>query len=316
MEAKLAGEEVPVRPRKRQHAFAKAMKNWELYLLLLPTLIYFIVFQYGPMYGLQIAFKDFSAIKGIMDSPWVGFKHFVRFFESYSFEMILWNTLKISLYELAVFPIPIIMALLINQLVNTKFKKLVQTITYAPHFISVVVIIGMLQLFLSPRNGLVNHLLQALGMESVYFLGEPGWFTSIFVFSGLWQNAGWGTIIYLAALTSISPDLHEAAVVDGASKLKRILYIDIPGIMPTIIILLILNVGSFLTVGFQKIYLMQNPLNIEAAEVIQTYVYKSGLVGAQFSYSAAIGLFNNVANFILLVTMNKIAKKAGQSSLW
>lgn len=296
------------------------LKQWkrhsELYLLLLPTLIYFAIFEYGPIYGLQIAFKDFSPFKGISDSPWVGFENFQRFFENYKFWEILFNTLTISLYELALFPIPVILALLINQLKSQRFKKLVQTVTYAPHFISTVVVAGMLYLFLSPTSGVINHMLMSLGIESQYFMAKAEWFASIFVWSGVWQNAGWGTIIYLAALTAISPELHESAVMDGASKLKRIIHIDWPGIMPTVIIMLILNVGNFMSVGFEKAYLMQNPLNINSAEIIQTYVYKSGLLNAQYSYSAAIGMFNSVVNCILLVVVNLIAKRFGKASLW
>ncbi|WP_281890621.1 sugar ABC transporter permease [Paenibacillus sp. YYML68] len=291
-------------------------RHYELYLLLLPALLYFAIFEYGPIYGLQIAFKNFTPFKGIEGSPWVGFDHFIRFFESYKFWEVLINTLTISLYELVLFPIPVILALLINQLTSAKFKKVVQTITYAPHFISTVVIVGMLYLFLSPRNGIVNQVLVSLGFEGVFFMAKPELFSSIFVWSGVWQNAGWGTIIYLAALTGINPELHESAVVDGANKLKRILHIDLPGIMPTVIVLLILNVGNFMSVGFEKVYLMQNPLNVTSAEVIQTYVYKSGLLGAQYSYSAAIGMFNSIVNCILLMLVNFIAKRFGQASLW
>ncbi|WP_144882647.1 sugar ABC transporter permease, partial [Paenibacillus sp. IHBB 10380] len=226
------------------------------------------------------------------------------------------NTITISIYELVLFPIPIILALLINQLTSRKFKRIVQTVTYAPHFISTVVIVGMLYLFTNPRNGIINQLLEGLGFHSIYFMAKAEWFTSIFVWSGVWQNAGWGTIIYLAALTSINPELHESAVVDGASKIKRIWHIDLPGIMQTVIVLLILSIGNFMSVGFEKVYLMQNPLNISTAEIIQTYVYKSGLLNAQYSYSAAIGMFNSVINCILLVSVNFIAKRFSQTSLW
>lgn len=295
----------------------KRWKNYyELYLLLIPTLLYFAIFEYGPMYGLQIAFKEFSPFKGIGESPWVGFGQFTRFFESYKFWEVLQNTLVISAYELLLFPIPVILALLINQLTSERFKKTVQTVTYMPHFISTVVIVGMLYLFLSPKTGIVNQMLIALGLENVFFMAKAEWFASIFVWSGVWQNAGWGTIIYLAALTSINPELHESAVVDGANKVKRILYIDLPGIMPTIVVLLILNVGSFMSIGFEKVYLMQNPLNVTTGEVIQTYVYKIGLIGAQYSYSSAIGMFNSVINCLLLVGVNFLAKRLGQSSLW
>lgn len=302
-------------PKKKM--WSKIFRNYELYLFLLPTVVYFAIFQYGPMYGIQIAFKRFTPSKGIWDSPWVGLDQFDRFFHSLQFWSILTNTVEISLYQLLVaFPIPIIFAILLNQVASNRFKKLVQTVTYAPHFISLVVIVGMLYLFLSPRNGILNELLGVFGIGPIFFLGEAAWYKTIFVFSGVWQNTGWSTIIYLAALTSINPDLHEAAVIDGASKVRRIWHIDIPGILPTIIILLILDIGNFLSVGFDKAYLLQNTLNIDASEIISTYVYKVGLLQTQYSYSAAIGLFNNVINLILLVSVNRIAKKLKQTSLW
>ena len=290
--------------------------HYELYILLFPTVLYFAIFQYGPMYGVQIAFKEFIAIKGISGSPWVGLEQFERFFQSHQFWNILINTMGIGLYELLLFPVPVMMALLLNQLTRDRFRRFVQTVTYAPHFISVVVMVGMLYIFLSPRTGLVNQILTMLGLPSVMFLASPEWFKTIFVFSGLWQNMGWGMIVYLAALTSIHPELHEAAVMDGASKMKRILHVDLPGIMPTVMILLILNIGQFMSIGFEKVYLMQNSLNISSSEVIQTYVYKVGLLGAQFSYSAAIGLFNSLIGLVLLLSANVAARRLGQTSLW
>lgn len=303
--------------RKFLRSMKQAKNNYELYLFLLPGVLYFITFQYAPMYGVQIAFREFIASNGIWGSAWVGLEHFERFFNSYQFWPIIKNTLGISLYELMVkFPLPIFCALLINQLTSNRFKRFVQTITYAPHFISSVVISGMIYLFLSPRNGLVNQMLEGIGLEKIFFLAEPAWFKTIFVFSGVWQETGWAMIIYLAALTGVNPELHEAAIMDGASKVKRIWHVDIPSIMPTMVILLILNIGNFMAVGFEKIYLLQNALNLSSSEVIQTYVYKTGLLGAQFSYSAAIGLFNSVVNCILLVLFNTLAKKLGQTSLW
>ncbi|CAG7648260.1 putative multiple-sugar transport system permease YteP [Paenibacillus solanacearum] len=302
---------------RRSPGWKRVLHNYELYLFILPTLVYFILFHYVPMYGVQIAFKNFIAVKGVTGSPWVGFEHFERFFESYQFITVMRNTLGISLYELLVaFPAPIVLALLLNQVTSERFKKIVQTVTYAPHFISVVVIAGMLYLFLSPKQGLVNQILVLLGMEPVFFMASPDWFKTIYVFSGIWQNIGWAAIIYLAALSGVNPDLHEAAVVDGATKLQRIRHIDLPSIMPTIVILLILNVGHLMSIGFEKVYLLQNQLNIDASEIIQTYVYKAGLMNAQFSYSAAIGLFNSVVNFILLISVNQLAKKTKQASLW
>lgn len=289
---------------------------WQLYVLLIPTLIYFIVFCYGPMYGVQLAFKEYNAMAGIAGSPWVGFDHFTRFFDSYQFKQLLGNTLILSLYQLAVsFPIPIILALALNQVKNSKFKKLVQTVTYAPHFISIVVLVGMLNVFFSTNGGLVNEIVQFFGGEPKLFLGEEQYFRHMYVWSGVWQSMGWSAIIYLAALSGVSPELHEAAVVDGASKIKRIWHIDIPAILPTIIILLILNCGQIMSLGFEKAFLMQNSLNIGTAEIIPTYVYKMGLLNAQYSFSTAVGLFNSVINCTLLFIVNKISKKAGQSGV-
>ncbi|WP_309120060.1 ABC transporter permease subunit [Paenibacillus sp.] len=310
-------EPTMTKPVRSASIWKRLLKTYELYLFLLPTLVYFLIFHYGPLYGLQIAFKNFIAVKGIWGSPWVGLEHFERFFHSPQFTLVLKNTILLNLYELAVtFPIPIIMALLLNQIQNVRFKKWIQTITYAPHFISAVVIVGMLFAFLSPRSGLLNELIRLFGGEPVYFMARPEWFKTIFVFSGLWQNAGWSMVIYLAALTGVSPELHEAAIMDGANKYQRIWHIDLPSILPTVMILFILNIGSFMSVGFEKVYLMQNALNLDASEVIQTYVYKSGLLNAQYSYSAAVGLFNAVINFILLVSFNELAKRSKQTSLW
>lgn len=307
---------IAVKKQKLSKRMKKIWKNYDLYLLLLPTLLYFLIFHYLPMYGVQIAFKNFNPVLGINGSPWIGFSQFERFFNSYQLWTVLKNTLGLALLELATFPIPIVMALLLNQLTSRKYKRIVQTVTYAPHFISVVVLVGMLYLFLSPRTGIVNQFLVLIGMEPIFFFGIPEWFKPLFISSGVWQNLGWGMIIYLAALSGISPELHEAAIMDGASKIRRIWHIDIPGIMPTVIILLILGIGNLLNVGFEKVYLMQNSLNVSSSEIIQTHVYKTGLLGAQYSYAAAVGLFNSIINFILLVFINQAAKKAGQASLW
>ncbi|MCH4887617.1 sugar ABC transporter permease [Acidaminobacter sp. JC074] len=292
-------------------------RNYQLYLMVLPAVLLIFIFRYIPMYGVQIAFKDFVPTKGITGSEWVGFKHFIRFFESYNFWDILKNTLGLSLYQLIVgFPFPIILALILNQIKHNPFKKMVQTVTYIPHFVSVVVVIGMLTLFTSPDKGIIAHLFTMFGMEPINFMGEAKWFKSLYVFSGIWQSAGWGSIIYLAALAGVDPSLYEAASIDGASKWQKILYIDIPSIVPTAIILLLLNTGKLMSIGFEKVYLMQNPLNQSTSEIISTYVYKMGLLNSQYSYSAAIGLFNTMINFVLLITLNRIAKKANQTSLW
>jgi putative aldouronate transport system permease protein len=305
------------RPAKLRTFQKSLRKNWDLYLLITPVIVYFFVFDYIPMYGVQIAFKNFIAAKGIWGSEWIGFDHFERFFNSYYFERLIWNTLSISLYQLAVgFPIPLILALLLNEVGNGRFKRFVQTVTYAPHFLSTVVMVGLIFLFLSPQNGIVNHLIVLFGGTPISFMTEPEWFKTIYVFSGVWQGMGWNSIIYLAALAAIDPSLHEAARVDGASRLRRIWHINLPGIMPTVVILLILNVGHIMSVGFEKIYLMQNNLNIESSDVISTYVYQQGIIGAQYSFAASVGLFNSVINIILLVAVNRIAKKVNETSLW
>lgn len=310
--------QVSERKKWKQRSSLRAWtRNWELYLLFLPVLAYFIIFHYIPMYGVQIAFKDFIANKGIMGSPWVGFEHFERFFDSFYFWRIIKNTLGIGIYELIVgFPIPIILALMIHELRTGKFRKFVQTVTYMPHFLSTIVMVGMIMMFLSPASGLINVVISLFGGEPISLMTEPGWFKSIYVWSGVWQTMGWSSIIYIAALAGIDPQLHEAARVDGASRLRRIWHINLPGIAPTIIVLLILNMGSILGVGFEKVFLMQNDLNMESSDVISTNVYRSGILGAQYSFSAAVGLFNSVVNFIMLLTVNRIARKVSSSSLW
>ncbi|RWS45278.1 sugar ABC transporter permease [Bacillus mycoides] len=281
-----------------------------------PVIAYFIVFHYIPMYGVQIAFKDFIATLGIWDSPWVGMKHFERFFNSYYFWRLIKNTLIIGVYTLAVaFPIPIIIALMLNEVRNSKFKKFVQTIIYAPHFLSTVVVVGMLILFLKP-DGLINQIIILVGGKPIAFMSEPSWFKTLYVFSDVWQTMGWSSIIYLSALTAVDYSLHESAMIDGASRLQRIWHINIPTIMPTIIILFILNAGSVMSVGFEKVFLMQNTLNMSTSDVISTFVYRSGIEQAEYSFSAAIGLFNSIINFIMLVMVNFFAKKVNQTSLW
>lgn len=299
-------------PKRRKRFF----KNWPLYVFMLPAVLYFIIFHYVPMYGVQIAFKDFNAVDGIWGSPWVGFAHFERFFSSYYFTRLIKNTLILSLYQLILFPLPIILALSLNEVRNGAFKKWSQTLTYAPHFISVVVVVGMIVIFLDPINGLVNRVVMMFGGDPIPFLTSPGWFRHIFVWSGVWQSLGWGSIIYLAALAGVSPELHEAAQIDGATRLQRILYINIPSIMPTIVVLFILNIGSFMSVGFEKVLLMQNDLNAATSDVIQTFVYQTGLLEGQYSFAAAIGLFDSAINIALLVTFNYVARKTSDNSLW
>lgn len=293
------------------------LKNYELYLFLLPAVILFFCFMYIPMYGVQIAFKDFTPSKGILGSEWVGFKHFIRFFNLAQFKSLLVNTFLLSVYGIvAGFPLPIMLALLLNQMRAKKFKKIIQTVTYMPHFISVVVAVSMITIFLSPTSGLYGNICRMLGAQPQNLMGNASMFRSIYIISDLWQHTGWNSIIYLAALAAVDPSLYEAATVDGASKFKRIIYIDLPSIAPTCIIMLILSVGNILNVGFDKAFLMQNPLNTTTSEIISTYVYKMGIINTQYSMSAAVGLFNNVINFVLLVFVNWFSKKITETSLW
>lgn len=292
-------------------------RDWQLMVLCILPVAYFIIFYYVPMYGVQIAFKDFKAIKGIWGSPWVGLKHFKRFFNSSQFWPLLKNTLALSFMQLLIgFPVPIMLAILLNQMRNKKYKKFVQSVVYCPHFISIVVLTSMLYIFLSPRNGIINTMIKALGGEPIFFLGEAKYFRGVFVASGVWQNAGWNAIIYISALAGISPDLYEAAEIDGANKWQRIWHIDLPGILPTMVMMFIMEIGKVMNLGFQKAYLMQNAQNLATSEIISTYIYKVGLINAQYSYSAAINLFNNVINIILLISCNYLAKKITKNSLW
>ncbi|MBM7599997.1 putative aldouronate transport system permease protein [Virgibacillus halotolerans] len=307
----------PIPKNKKPKRNRKILQNWQLYIFILPAFLYFFIFHYIPMYGVQIAFKDFIPSKGIWGSEWVGLEHFKRFFDSYYFWDLIKNTLGISVYELVVgFPLPIILALAINEAKDGLYKKTVQTVTYAPHFISVVVMAGMIIAFLSPATGIINHGLGLLGIDPIPFMSDPKWFKTVYVFSGVWQSTGWGTIIYLAALSGVDPQHHEAAIVDGATRLQRIWYINIPALVPTMVILLIMNVGNIMALGFEKILLLQNPLNMESSNVIATFVYQAGLLDAQYSFAAAVGLFNSVINAILLITVNQIAKKTSETSLW
>lgn len=293
-------------------------RNWVLYAFLIPALSYIILFCYAPMYGVQIAFKDFNISSGITGSEWVGFKWFERFFSSPKFWTMIKNTLTISLYELLLgFPLSIILALILHNIRNQKWKRFAQTITYIPYFISIVVLVSMLSLFLSPSSGIVNTISVLFGGSGdVYFMGKADYFPHIYVLSSVWQNTGWNSIMYLAALSSVDPTLHEAAEIDGANRFQRVLHVDLPCIVPTIIIMLILKSGSVMGVGYEKAFLMQNDLNITTSEIISTYAYKIGLVQKMYSFSTAISLFNNIINFSMLVFVNKISKKVSDTSLW
>ncbi|MNI16847.1 putative multiple-sugar transport system permease YteP [compost metagenome] len=308
---------------KKENYLSRLKKNasshWQLYVLMLLPIIYLLIFKYVPMYGALIAFKNYLPTKGVWGSEWVGLKHFDRFFHSYEFVRIMKNTVLLSIYSLlAGFPFPIILALSLNYVNSRFFKKTVQMVTYAPHFISVVVMVGIILQMMDPRVGLVQTIMKYFGLPTINFMGIPEWFSHVFVWSGIWQNVGFSCIIYLAALAAVDPSLHEAAVVDGANKVQRMWHVDLPGIMPVAVILLILNTGHVLDIGFEKVLLMQNPLNMSSSEVIDTFVYKVGLASTaiNYSYSSAIGLFKSVINLVLLVLVNRIARKLGQTSLW
>ncbi|MFI2857735.1 ABC transporter permease [Paenibacillus sp. JSM ZJ436] len=284
--------------------------------MMIPVIAYYVIFQYGPMYGAIIAFKDYSPMKGVMDSEWVGLAHFQSFFESYYFWRILKNTLILSLYSLCFeFPAPIILALLINEVRNKRFKSIVQSVTYMPHFISLIVICGIIKDFTN-SGGLINTFITYLGGDGQAMLQKPELFRSIYIISDIWQGMGWTSIIYLAALMNVDQEQFEAARIDGAGRLRQIWNISIPGILPTIIIMLILRIGNLLSVGFEKIILLYNPAIYDTADVISTFVYRKGLLEFGWSYSAAVGLFNSVVNLILLVLANRLSKKFSENSLW
>ncbi len=292
--------------------------NWGLYLLVILPLAFLILFKYVPMYGVQIAFRDFKIAHGITGSKFVGFKHFEKFLTNYKFKDIMWNTISLSLYSLLTFPLPIMLAMLLNYIPNKRFQKTVQLITYAPHFITTVVIVGMIIQFLDARSGVVNRLLELVGIPAQNYMGNPKAFPHIYVWTNVWQNVGYNSIMYIAALSSVSPELHEAAIIDGATIPQRIRHVDLPGILPTVSIMLIMRLGSVLSVGYEKIYLMQNSLNLATSEVISTYVYKQGLQSLipQYSYSTAVNLFVSVVNVIMLVLANRISKKMSGSGLF
>ncbi len=305
-------------PQERWSRFWRIQReDWQLYLLVLLPVLHVIIFAYVPMYGVQIAFRDFRADLGIVGSPWVGMKHFIKFFNNYQFERILMNTLRLGVYGLVFgFPMPILFAIMLNELSNQRAKKIIQTISYAPYFISITVLAGMIIMFLDSRVGPVNKLIKLLGHEPITFMGESRMFVPIYIISGIWQGMGYSAVIYLAALAGVDQELYEAAVIDGASRLQKIIHIDIPGIAPTIVILLILNAGQVMNQGYEKAFLLQNDLNKDASEIISTYVYKQGLVNVKYSFSAAVGLFNSVINFVLLFITNFVAKKLGGTSLF
>lgn len=290
--------------------------HWEFYLLLLPAIVITVIFKYIPIYGVQIAFRDYNPVQGFFGSPWAGWEWFERFFNNYNSVRMIRNTVLLSLYSILwTFPIPIILSLLINQVRSKKFQRVTQTVIYAPHFISVMVLCGMLKIFLSPYGGLINIIAQALGApQAVNFIDEASAFRTIYISSSIWQDAGWGTIIYLATLSSVDISLHEAAKVDGANTLQRILHIDVPALVPIIVIQLIMSFGSLMNVGFEKALLLQTPLNKETSEIIATYVYEQGMLKAMYSFSTAVDLFNSAVNIVLLTLVNTVCKKLSDVS--
>lgn len=293
------------------------VKNYTpLYIMLIPTLLFYILFCYKPMYGVLIAFKDFEPAIGFADSPWVGFKHFKAFFESYHFERVLRNTVIISGTSILFgFPAPILLALLMNEIRNARFKKTVQSITYMPHFISMITICGMIKIFTND-TGIITNIVELFGGSGESLLNKPEYFVPIYIISDIWQGIGWGTIVYLAALTGVDQELYEAAAIDGAGRLRQTWHITLPGIMPTIVTMFILRMGSALSVGYEKIILLYNYATYETADVISSFVYRAGLLESQWSFSTAVGLFNSVINLIFLVVANKISKKITETSLW
>ncbi len=301
----------------RTHTWEHIRRNWGLYLLMLPAIVIFVCFTYLPMYGVIIAFKDFKPASGIWGSQWAGLKYFTRYFNSYMFSNTILNTLIISLYTLVVtFPLPILLALMCNQMYAKRFKKFFQVSTYLPHFISTVVMCGMIIMFLSPSSGVIPKILSVMGFSIGDLMGNANAFSGIYVWTEVWQHVGWDSIMYIAALSAIDPQLYEAAAVDGANKWQKIRAIDIPMLVPTMVTLFILRCGSLLGVGFEKVYLLQNDLNIARSEIISTYLYKMGLKSNQYSYSAAIGLFNNAVNFVILILVNQISRKISDTSLF
>ena len=293
----------------------KVLRNWMLYLFVLPSFIYITLFHYGPLYGIQIAFRDYKPARGIWNSSWAGLKYFEKFLNSYNAWDLIRNTLILSFYELLMFPMPILLALIIHYTPIRSLRKITQSVTYAPYFISVVVMCGMITSFFS-STGIVNQIIKLCGGQTVDFMNYEEYWRPLYVGSGVWRTSGYNAVIYIAALAGVSPELHEAATVDGANRMQRIWHIDIPSILPTIVILLILRCGRIMSVGFQKAYLLQNDLNLGVSEIISTYVYKMGLQKGQYSLSTAVGLLNNIINFLLVITVNKISDKLTGSGLW
>lgn len=304
-------------PKKHGNLKMSLKNNWQLYLFLLPAVIYFIVFNYMPLYGIQIAFKDYKAVQGIAGSAWVGLQHFKKFFETYYFRRLLFNTFILNImYLLFSFPVPLILAIFLNRIRKKKLQRAIQTTIYVPYFISTIVLAGMMYIFLSPSSGILNFLREAFGMMPLDFMSDEKMFRPIYIISGIWQSAGYGTILYIATLTGVDPSLYEAAEIDGASIWQKIRYIDIPTLIPTAMMVFILDCGKILSSNTDKVLVMQTPGNTATSDIIGVYVYNVGLGSGQFSYTAAIGLFVNIINFLLIITVNKISRKTADVSLF
>lgn len=307
----------PLTGRKNKSVFKRMYNSRYLLILFLPCFLYFLVFKYLPMYGIIISFKNYNLFKGFTASPWVGFKYYKMFFENPDTLIIVRNTLLLGIYKLFwEFPAPILFALVLNEIKNMTFKKIAQTISYLPHFISTVVVVGMVLEFLSPRNGFINIIIKSFGGEPINFMVSPHWFRTVYITSDIWKNLGWGTIIYLAALSNINPELYEAAIVDGANKFRQIWHITLPGIAPTIIIIFLLNTGKVIEIGFEKVFLLYSPAIYETADVISTYVYRVGIQQANFSYATAINLSKSLVSLIFIVTANYLSRKVSETSIW
>lgn len=290
--------------------------NFSLYIMIIPVAVYYILFSYVPMAGVQLAFKDYFIKRGIWGSPWVGFDHFRRFFTSYNFSSLLWNTLSLNLYSLIVGTVmPIIFSLMINYVHRARWKKTLQMITYLPYFISTVVLVGMLNIFLGD-NGILNILLKATNLDQIPFMSSSAMFRGVYTWSGVWQSLGFSSVVYIAALSGVDVQIHEAAIVDGASIWRRIWHIDLTEIRPTILVLFILGLGNVINLGYEKVLLMQNPLNTTTSEVFSTYIYKMGLIHSDYGFSTAVGLFNSLVSMVLLIASNRVAKKLAGYSVW
>lgn len=305
-----------VKPQKPS-LIKRVKRDWQLLLILLPGLIFYIIFRYGPMYGMIISFKDYSVYKGIINSPWVGLKHFKRFFGNPDFFRLFRNTFMLGMTTLIFsFPFPIIFAVLLNEIRNIKFKKVVQTASYVPSFLSIVIISSMIIDFLSPGHGIINQIIAALGFEKIYFMIRPEWFRTVYVASEVWSGMGFNAILFIAAIAGIDPQLYEAAELDGCGRIKKMWYITVPSILPTIATLFILKSGSVFRIGFEKVLLLYNPATYEVADVFATYVYRQGLVDMNYSYAAAVGLFESVVALAMLLIANTLSKKLSEQSIW